>query len=236
MWKQFLLVVVSMPFCLGATCGISCRGDGPSAFICPGVPVQVELDLATCTMRIAQDAGGTDVDVTATITDTWGCPVGLQGGQEVSVNEKAMMGPSNSGAYVQSVPSASKYTITVIEPTRGVETTTVSRPAFSITSPAKGETASLSGFTLSWTNADANLDVTITLTQTIFDETKRETFGPSEDTGSKTFDFEDLADFQQGADLIIEVTRVATQSTINGFKSAELTVVLSRRVTVSPGQ
>ena len=231
MWKKLLLVLVSLPLCVGSSCDVSCGGI-------PLLPdVNVELDLADCTLRITQGAGATEATVTATITDGNGRPVELAGGQTVSVNGQTLSGAGTDGIYTASVAVANEYAVTVNEPTRGVETTTIAAPAnFDITSPADGGSASLSGFTLTWSNADAGLQVTVTLTQTLFGEEEQETFGPFIDTGSLVLDAENLsADFYQGANLLITVTKINERSTISGFNTGELLAERSETSLVSPG-
>jgi hypothetical protein len=230
MWKKLLLVLVSLPLCVGASCNVSCGGT-------PLFPdVNVELDLADCVMRITQGAGATEAMVTATITDGHGRPVELAGGQTVSVNGQTLSGAGINGVYTGLVAVANEYAVTVNEPTRGVETTTIAPPAdFDITSPADGGSASLSGFTLNWSNADAGLQVTVLLTQTLFGDEERETFGPFTDTGSLVLDAQNLSDFQQGANLLITVTKINERSTINGFNSGPLSVERSETSLVAPG-
>jgi len=230
MWQKLLLVLVSLPLCVGSSCDVSCSGM-------PLLPDDnVELDLADCTLRITQGVGATEATVTATITDGNGRPVELAGGQTVSVNGQTLSGAGTDGIYTASVAVANEYAVTVNEPTRGVETTTIAPPAdFDITSPADEGSASLSGFTLTWSNADAGLQVTITLTQTLFGEEEQETFGPLTDTGSLVLDAGNLADFRQGANLLITVTKINERSTISGFNTGELLAERSETSLVSPG-
>jgi len=230
MWKKLLLILVSLPLCVGASCNVSCGGI-------PLLPdVNVELDLADCYLRIVQQAGATEATVTATITDRIGRPVELTGGQAVSVNGQALSATDIDGIYTGIVAAASAYTVSVNEPSRGVETTFITAPgAFDITSPADGGTASLSGFTLVWSNADPSLQAAISLMQTLFDDEEGETFGPSTDTGSLVLSAENLANFYQGANILITVTKTRTQSLINGFNSGELTAERSETSLMVPG-
>ena len=131
---------------------------------------------------------------------------------------------------------ASEYAVTVHEPSRGVETTTIAAPgSFDATSPANGGSASLSGFTLTWSNADPNQKIRITLTQTLFGEERSEAFGAVMDTGTMAFSAEDLAEFQQGANLAIALTRINERTVINGFNTGKLTVERSKTLLVTPG-
>lgn len=230
MCKKLLLVLASLPLCGGASCNVTCGGV-------PLLPdTNVELDLADCTMRIVQQAGANDATVSATIIDNHGRPVELAGGQSVSVNGHTLSATEINGIYTGAVVAASQYAVTVNEPTRGVETTTIAPPGnFDITSPADGNFASLSGFTLTWSNANAALQVTITLTQTLFDDEERETFGPYTDTGSLVLSAENLADFYQGSNLLITVTKINEQNLINGFNTGALQVERSVSSLVVPG-
>jgi len=219
MWKKLLLVLVSLPLCIGSSCNVSCSGI-------PLLPeVNVELDLADCTMRIVQQADATEATCGAAIADGNGAPVEMTGGQAVLVNGQALFASGIDGVYSATITADSTYTITVTEPTRGVETTTIAAPtAFAITSPVDGGTASLSGFTLTWSNPDPGLQVTIKLTQTLFDEEETKTFGPFDDVGAVVLTAGFLADFYQGANIVITATKTKEQSLINGFNSGELTV------------
>ena len=229
MRKQLVLAALVLTLCMGLTADISCQ---PSGTIATYVP----LDEANATVAISQTAGQAEATVAATIVSRYGLTIQLQEGQAVLVNGQALTGPDLFGMYVQTIASADEYTVRVNEPTRGVEDTTIAAPAaFEITSPAAGAVVSLSGFTVSWSNADPNLQVEITLTQTLFSQRTRG-FGPYADTGSKTFTVEELAnDFRQGADLFITVTKVNERAGINGFQSGTLSVDLSRTVSASPG-
>ena len=231
MWKRVVLILLTAPLCLGGSCDVSCTG-----LPFPWDTVQVELDQANCTMAISQTEGDTEADVTATILDGTGKTVELDGGQAVSVNGYALLGPNFSDEYTRTLPVATSYEIKVNEPSLGVFTSTIAPPDdFEITSPTAGATASLSGFTLSWSGADAGLTVKVTLTQTLYGLEERETFGPVTDTGSITFDADDLGDFFQGSNLAIVVTKVNTRQSIDGFNSGVVTVERSVNIQVTPG-
>lgn len=115
-----------------------------------------------------------------------------------------------------------------------LETTITSPGGFQITSPSSGGDASLSGFTVTWSNADASLEVTIALWQTLFGRTTTEEFGPQADRGSYTFNHEDLIDFRQGADLLIAVVRAKEQQNIAGFSTGTLALQHAVTVAVTP--
>lgn len=228
MRRKTLLLVISLSLCCGASCDMSCSG-------LPGFSgvTHVELDRATCTMDIVQTVGSTEATATATITHGINY-VELAEDQDVLINGQSFVGPSRDGTYTGTLPAADHYTVTVVEPTRGVQTTSVEPPAdFDMTSPTDGGTVSLSGFTLTWSGADANLKVTVLLKQTLFG-LKRATFGPHDDTGSLLLTAEDLADFQQGANIVITVTKIRERSLINGFNRGQLSAEVSQTIHVSP--
>ncbi len=196
--------------------------------------VRAALDDTDATITIVQESGSSNATVSAAITDSRGRGVDLSDDQDVEVNGRSLQG--EGGDYERTVTAANEYTITVREPTRGVEQSTVTGPvAFAVISPASGESASLSGFTLTWSQRNANLQVRVRISQTIFNENRVENFGPFADTGELVLTLADLSDFRQGADLLIEVTKESRDATVDGFDSAEVTVMRSATRTVSPG-
>jgi hypothetical protein len=215
-------------FCVGLFAWIGCSPSIPFG------PTSSPLDEATAQVTIAEDIGGSEATVSASITSSAGSPLSLSGGQTVSVNGQSLLG--DAGVYSRIVSAASDYTITVNEPTRGVQDTLISRPSsFEILSPRDEETASLAGFSLSWSNADSGLDATVTLTQTILGNQKTQTFGPFTDTGGQSFDADDLRDFGQGAMLLISVTKIRERRGIDGFNTATLTSELTATDSATPG-
>jgi hypothetical protein len=182
----------------------------------------------SATFTISQFAGDDQALVTARFTDARGFDAGLEDGAAVSVGQFDLSPTETRGLYVVAVPAADVYTVTVSDPTRGVQTTEITRPNdFSIIEPADGESASLSGFTLRWTGVDSSLEVSITLAEQIFGENKSREFDPKPDTGSHEFSVDDLSIFQQGAILQITVTKSRQRDDIHGFGasvySSELT-------------
>ena len=230
MRKIILLIVVCACFCAGASCSVSC--DGSSI---PWPSVGTELDRATCTLRIAENAAGGTATATAQITSSTGWPVELGEGQSVQVNNQPMAATGNGGEYAVTIPVTGTYTVTVTEPTRGVQTTSLPAPPdFQVTSPADGGPASLSGFTVSYSNPDAALLVSIVLTQTLFEQEHHLAVGPLADTGSRAFTAQDLVEFRQGADLSIAVTKISRRDSINGFAAGQLSVERTRSVKAKP--
>jgi hypothetical protein len=151
------------------------------------------------------------------------------------VNGQALLATEDAGRYSVALPMADTYTVTVTEPTRGVQTTSQPAPAdFAIVSPIAGGQASLSGFTLIWSNANSALQVTIALAQTLFGQDRRKEVGPSSDTGSRVFTAQELVDFRQGGDLSITATKISSRADLAGFASGQLTVERGRTTTVAP--
>lgn len=223
-----LLGVVAAAFCTGGSCTIVMNPDKPG-----GVTGYVPLDEANLDLRIEQSGG--NAQATAQIRDALQRVVRLQQGQDVAVNGRSLSGPDQQGSYQAEFAAAGEYTVTVSEPTRGVSNTTLQPPPdSSILQPAPGGTASLSGFTVGWTNSDPALAVEITLTQVLFGAEQTETFGPFTDTGTQALSAPQLADFRQGAPLVITVTRIIERQAIGGFNSAAVRIEASDTVSVTP--
>jgi hypothetical protein len=227
MSKRLLLVTTG-----AVLCG-SCLSCWPPP--CPGLPVQVPLNQANCILDIAQAAGATDAQITATIVNWNGCPVGMGGGQSVSVNGQVLQSSGLSGEYGRTTPVADEYVVTVAEPTRGVQDTVVVAAPFAITAPQKGATASLSGFTLTWSNPEEALKVGIHLSQNLLGHSRSKEIGPFANAGSKTLTAQDLMNFQQGANIVITVTWTFEQNSIAGFNQSKLTYERSETTTIVPG-
>ena len=230
--KQMVLLMLCLGLCTGLDCTINISGDGLGGF---GTDSYVALDEAHAVITINQSNDATEAKVGARITNQYGFTVQLEEGQDVSINGQSLSGPDTDGYYRGNIPVANEYTVTVTEPERGVLETTITSPGgFQITSPTAGGDASLSGFTVSWPNADANLNVTIALRQTLFGQTTTEEFGPQADSGSYTFNHEDLIDFRQGADLLIAVVRTKEQQSIAGFSTGTLSLKHAATATSTP--
>jgi hypothetical protein len=226
MSKQAVLWLLAAGFCTGGACMISISPDGDSA----GVP----LDQATATFLIRPTDAG-QAGVVASIKTRFGQTLVLSQDQSVSVNGVALTGPGEGGLYSATLPLAAAYTITVSEPTRGVQDTVVAAPAeFSISEPADGAAASLSGFALAWTAADPNQKATIALRQTLFEIDRTRELGPFPDNGSANLSAEDLQIFQQGALITVTLTKLSQRTSIDGFSSAKATVELSTSISVNP--
>lgn len=192
-----------------------------------------QLDRLGCTMSIVEENG--QADVTAKITNILGLPIELSDGQAIEVNGQPLTGPDARLEYSAAIARADTYLITAIEPTRGVQDTTVEPPAaFAITSPGEGGEASLSGFTVTWSNANPDLHVVVQVLQDIFDQERTFVSEMLTDEGSFTLTAEDLGEFQQGADLNITVRRIRQMSAINGFKTGQVSVARSRTVRCVP--
>jgi hypothetical protein len=194
----------------------------------------VTLDRAHATVTIRQSADSSQASVEAEITTAGGLPLVLSSQQAVQVNgttlEAAVL-----GTYIATIAAADTYTVAVREPTRGVEQTAVAGPVgFTISEPAAGDGASLSGFTVAWSASNPQQQARLVLRQTVFGTQTVRRFGPVADAGSFAFGAADLRDFVQGATLEITVTRTAVQPDIAGFASGTATVEVSAAQVVDP--
>ncbi|MEW6251086.1 MAG: hypothetical protein AB1716_10595, partial [Planctomycetota bacterium] len=195
------------------------------------------LDTASASIRIQQTAGAAQASATASFTDARGRALRLTGDQFVRVSGVDLVGPGADNRYSATVTAAPEYTVTVREPTRGVEETRIDAPAaFTITAPSVGGGAALSGFTLMWTGANTQLEIEITLSQTLFGTVEQATYGPFPDTGARTFTAEDLQRFRQGAELTVTVNKLNTLDDVGGFASGTLAagVAVSQALTPTP--
>jgi hypothetical protein len=219
---------------LGAGCTIRIipgGGDGD------GLGGRVYLDEAVASIVIVQQVGAATASVTATLTDSLGRTLTLASDQAVRVNSVDLVGPNLEGEFTATVDAADQYEIQVVEPSRGVEDTTADAPGeFQITSPGTDGSVSLSGFTLTWSDANNRLQARIRLSQT-FEQTETHYFGPYTDTGSREFTVDDLEPFRHGGDLTLNimVTKINTTSNVNGFKSGTASVRLYASRTAIPG-
>jgi len=229
MFKRIRFAATYAAVFAGASFNLAC-----SRLPLPWVEVDEQLDQATCTLRIVEDAN--QATVTAEISASGGRPVELADGQSLLVNGQPVAPADGAGAYGATIPIADEYTVTVVEPSRGVTETTQAAPAdFTITAPAPGGTVSLAGFTVTTSNSDPALSASYRLAQSLFGVQEELVVPPAADTGSKSFAAQDLADFRQGADLSIIVTKISRRGDIAGFESSEITVERSRTVTAVPG-
>jgi len=231
MGRVIALLTVAAGLCMGVTCTIT----GPGGGTIPGFG-SPPLDQTNATIEIDQVAGGASADISAWITDNIGLGVTLDPDQAVLVNDTALAGPNYGGQYAATVPAVALYTVTVREPTRGVQTTEIGAPLFDITAPAADAPASLSGFAVTWSAADSSLQVIVELSQTHAGAKKTQTFGPFADGGGRTFTATELRSFIQGEKLTITVTKTNTVASIAGFRSGTLTtrVQTIRQVVPAP--
>lgn len=229
MFKQILLAAFCAPCLAAAFFNLAC-GRLPL----PWVEVGELLDEAACTLRIVEATN--QATATAEISTGGGQPVELANGQSLLVNGQPVAPADGAGQYAVTVPVANEYKVTVIEPTRGVaDTTQAAPPDFTITAPNPGGTVSLAGFTVTTSNSDPALSVSYRLVQSLFGAQEELVVPPAADTGGKSFAAKDLADFRQGADLSIIVTKISRRDDIAGFESGQITVERSRTVTAKPG-
>lgn len=227
MMKRTAWMVLAVVLCTGLTCQIR-LGDGGN-----GTSDYVKLSDATAGITITATTADSSAQVAATITRN-GQPVRLQAGQAVSVNDVDLLGPDSSNQYTATVPRLSEYKIVVTEPTQGVQETRITGPAdFSITAPATGATISLSdGFAMAWTNADANLNATVTLSQ--HETGQVSVVGPVADTGALQITHQNLAAFGQWPSLPIKLTKTAKATSVKEFAGANVTIELSQSISVVP--
>lgn len=229
--KSALLALIGF----GSLCsGLVCTFD-PGVPDPPSVPTtRAPLHQATANITITRSAGSSSASAFATIVTSSGRVIDLASDQAISINGKDLSGPDEDGDYSASVSAGDEYTIRVVEPTRGVETTVVDAQDFSITSPASGAVASLAGFQVTWSNDDPNYRVVVEVSQTLFSQPVVRKFGPFDDTGEITFTQSDLRAFGQGASLKIIVTKTSSKA-IDGVAAGTVEVDFSRSVTVTPG-
>jgi hypothetical protein len=198
-------------------------------------PLHLPLDQVNAAISIIHSPDDTTAAVTAHLTNNAGTAVVMQNGQAVNVNTTALDGPDGTGAYTAIIPRAESYVIKVNEPTRGVGDTTVNPPtAFTITSPTSQATASLSGFTVTWSGAASSGSARLTLDQALSPAVHQE-FDIGADTGSHAFTAADLSSFAQGAPLILTVVRSRTQQAIQGFASSTVELDRQQQESLTPG-
>ena len=201
--------------------------DGP-------IGTRTPLDRVRAEVTISQDFGENEATVTAELTGGFGFAFSLSADQSIEVNNEELQ-PRGNGVYRATVPLADDYVITVREPTRGVEQTTVAGPpAFAIASPTSGSAASLSGFEVVWTGADDELEVEMSLSQTAFNRERTEEFGPVADEGQFELAAADLSPFVQGALLRIEVQKTSVSTAIAGLGTSTLRISRIEAVDVIP--
>jgi hypothetical protein len=229
-----------LSLCLGVGCTLVPDGgpdgdpntpDGGGAWT---TTVTTTLDNASAAIRVAQNVGAAGAEVTATLTDSRGRGVLLTADQYIRVNGVDLVS-TGAGHYAALIPAAPEYLLSVREPTRGVEETSIDTPGdFAVASPAPGAGASLSGFALAWSAPNNHLDAEVHLSQTLFGNTQTVSFGPFEDQGSRAFTAQDLVNFRQGAELGVVLTKVNKTETVAGFRTGSLSVALTVRISLSP--
>ncbi|HPF38718.1 MAG TPA: hypothetical protein P5081_08290 [Phycisphaerae bacterium] len=204
-----------------------------------GVRVNVNtgttLDDANAIVTIRRTAGQAQAAVEASFTRGI-ANVNLTDEQSITINGEDFN--RTGSTFFASIDANSTYTLVVREPTRGVESTTLAEPGdFEITAPASGGTASLSGFTIEWTNADPSLQIEVRVSQTLLGEAKSMSIGPVGDTGAVTITDAQIAQagFGQGASLTISVTRLSETSQVNGFASGVMQARLTKSTTANAG-
>lgn len=195
---------------------------------------QTTLDRAEAVLSIIQTANSSRAQVRMALETPAGSDLILSDEQSLQVNGSTLREES-AGLYTREIDAADTYRVTVGEPTRGVQTTSIDGPAaFSISNPPSGGEASLSGFTVMWTGANADLEVVVRVSQTIFDDTETETFTLDSDEGMLELSANDLRDFVQGADLDIEVTKISRGGDIDGLGATTIRIERARLRSAEP--
>ncbi|HOA74020.1 MAG TPA: hypothetical protein PL151_17195 [Phycisphaerae bacterium] len=229
MLRRTSLVALIAVTCTGVSCQITVPDDGTG-------PGYIQLDRVTGDITITAAMPDTSAVVTASLRRN-GLPVVLHDGQEITINGSPLQGPSLNGLYTVTVPRAAAYVIRVVEPTLGTNETTVQAPAdFSISTPAAGETVSLSGgFDLTWTHATPEVTTVAVLTQ-VLTSLAVETLGPfPDDPAFRQITATDLMKFRQGANMTIKLSKTAQVNGIGGLAGGSVRVELSQSTSVVPG-
>lgn len=224
MTLRAILLLAVVPACAGSTCSVNVNVNSATP-----------LDEATAIINIRRTENQSQATVEAAVTRGF-ANVELTDEQSIMVNGVELN--RTGGLFVASVPAADNYTVSVREPTRGVDTTHIAEPGgFDIVSPPAGGVASLSGFMVEWTDAQAGFLAEVRITQTLLGEPKSLTVGPLADTGSLVITDAQIADgeFGQGATMTLTVTRIAEETDVNGFASGTLRARLTKSITVNAG-
>jgi len=219
--KKTALLTTALFVCTAAQCNVNVNVN-------TGTP----LDDAIATLSIEREDTDANAILSGSITAGF-ANVELTDEQSIQLNGVEL---DRAGSlFTATVPAASAYILRVVEPTRGVETTTINEPsAFEITSPTVGTAVSLSGFNVTWNNVEADLTVRVVVRQTLLDESLVLNIGPVADTGMVSITDAQIAQagFGQGANVRIEVIRERETNDLNGFAAGSLTATLSTEVEV----
>ncbi|MBX3394581.1 MAG: hypothetical protein KF841_04350 [Phycisphaerae bacterium] len=223
MLKKFSILACSLLCASGQTCRINVN------------PVtSTPLSQADATIVISRSANESQAKVDAEITRGF-AGVRLEDGQRVRVNGEVLEG--TRGDYAAIVNAADSYTIAVTDPRRGTDQTTIEEPdAFEITSPNANEDASLSGFMIEWTAANAQQQVEIEISQRLFGDELLLQIGPTEDDGNASITSGQLAStgFGQGQPMTIRLTKIRRVGSVSGFASATTECRVTESVIVNP--
>lgn len=206
MLKKLCLLGCVLPLCSGQVCDVNVNTS-------TGSPLRD----ADATIVISRGSTSDRAHVTARITRGFS-GVRFEDGQKVEVNEEVLDG--ERGDFGATVDASELYVISVFDPRRGTDKTNISEPVeFNITSPADGGDASLSGFTLRWSDADPSLEVDVEITQEILGESLSLELSSDSDTGELAVSAADLADggFGQGVPIVITVTKTNRVNNVAGF-------------------
>lgn len=193
------------------------------------------LDRVRAVIDIEQDVDAGSAALRVELRDRLGRLVRLSADQTIEIDGSPLSAGTN-GIFERSLPIAESYAITVREPTRGVESSTIDAPgAFAIVSPALGAVASLQGFELTWNGVDGSQTVEVRLRQDVLDRVRTERIDDESDDGGLSLGLLDLDNFVQGAPIEIEFSKITQQTTIAGLDAAEVTVRRTIGWSVTPG-
>lgn len=224
MLKKTVMTTLVLVFASGQVCNINVNPV-------TGTPLRD----ADATIVIERKAASNRANVEAEITRGFSGVV-LEDDQNVKVNGDELQG--SRGNYVALVDAADIYLIAVTDPRRGTDTTEIAEPPpFEISTPLENEVASLSGFSIEWTEPDAELDVEVVLTQSLLGDDLLLKVGPTVDDGEVEIKSSALADagFGQGEPLTITVTKIRRAEGIAGFDDGTAECRLAVSIDVNPG-
>jgi len=196
------------------------------------------MDQMNASVIVVQKIGETTATILAKITNSLNQTVTFKNGQAVAVGGTNLAGPDENGIYYATVGANTDYVIVVTEPTSFVVEDSVAAPGtFEITAPAPGATASLAGFTVTWSNPDPDLEVEVVLKQIVNGSEKQKALATVADTGTQTLTYTDLKGFVHGKNetLSVTVTKIRKKDTLQGFKTGTASARLSTSVSVVTG-
>ncbi len=229
MLKRIMLLILAAGFCSGMTCRLMFPGGGDTGGGDDTSDEPTSLAQVSGELTITQEVGGSSAEVVLTMTKS-GQAYRFEEDQRFLVDDEELSDSDRDGDYTATVDTGAEYLAELDDPVRGTYPTTLEPPAdFQITSTA---TPSLQGFALEWSNPDTDLQVEIHLYQNGNPPVER-VVGPYTDDGNRTLTLEQLADFGQGKDLFITVTKIRA-GVLNGFRNGTYEARVSATQTAEP--